>query len=564
MNPREWWLRLGDRNIVTKWSWILTLPFAVTVMANYYLCTGVREVGVMAVGAFATHCVVGLMLLMARTVLAAHRSQLAALALFAVIGAIRPFVLDAITRSLELPVDPRPMLVRLALNVVCSVVFLSLTAVLVSALRDRLALQRSLKVAGAAVQLQQTRDRFRLGQTRAQCRRELERSIETVMHAVAETELEGVRGAALLKRISDDVVRPMSHRLFREIPPIESPTPTVRLTARDRLIGVVRSVEPAPLYVPVFAYTALVTVYLLTTYGVTFTAVQLGVGFWLFVGGNACARRVVSSGDGPLRRIATLSAVYCSSALISSTATWLLLTVFGRTPTFYLSSMAVYPLVALSVCLIRAADTQRQDEERQLRSALSRQALDAARIHAELMHTRRGLARLSHSSVQGELVAAAWSSGSVAGRPVDVAATIAHILDGLESDLSASSDQPADSDARKRIDDLVTVWRYAIPVVSHVDDEVWAVIGSGSARLDSVVEILSEGLTNAVKHGAGGPVSLEVTLSDARAVVVRISSPGRLPVARDSGIGLESLAGTVTSLELVEEEDRVVLTAVLL
>lgn len=43
MNPREWWLRLGDRNIVTKWSWILTLPFAVTVMANYYLCTGVRE-----------------------------------------------------------------------------------------------------------------------------------------------------------------------------------------------------------------------------------------------------------------------------------------------------------------------------------------------------------------------------------------------------------------------------------------------------------------------------------------------------------------------------------------
>ncbi|MGR6584405.1 MULTISPECIES: two-component system, sensor protein [Rhodococcus] len=564
MNPREWWLRLGDRNIVTKWSWILTLPFAVTVMANYYLCTGVREVGVMAVGAFATHCVVGVMLLMARAVLAAHRSQLAALALFAVIGAIRPFVLDAITRALELPVDPRPMLVRVALNVACSVVFLSLTAVLVSALRDRLALQRSLKVAGAAVQLQQTRDRFRLDQTRAQCRRELERSIETVMHAVAETELEGVRGAALLKRISDDVVRPMSHRLFREIPPIESPTPTVRLTARDRLIGVVRSVEPAPLYVPVFAYTALVTVYLLTTYGVTFTAVQLGVGFWLFVGGNACARRVVSSGDGPLRRIATLSAVYCSSALISSTATWLLLTVFGRTPTFYLSSMAVYPLVALSVCLIRAADTQRQDEERQLRSALSRQALDAARIHAELMHTRRGLARLLHSSVQGELVAAAWSSGAVAGRPVDVAATIAHILDGLESDLSASSDQPADSDARKRIDDLVTVWRYAIPVVSHVDDEVWAVIGSGSARLDSVVEILSEGLTNAVKHGAGGPVFLEVTLADARAVVVRISSPGRMPVARDSGIGLESLAGTVTSLELVEEEDRVVLTAVLL
>lgn len=89
-------------------------------------------------------------------------------------------------------------------------------------------------------------------------------------------------------------------------------------------------------------------------------------------------------------------------------------------------------------------------------------------------------------------------------------------------------------------------------------------IGSGSARLDSVVEILSEGLTNAVKHGAGGPVFLEVTLADARAVVVRISSPGRMPVARDSGIGLESLAGTVTSLELVEEEDRVVLTAVLL
>ena len=171
MNLHEWWLRLGDRNTVTIWSWIITLPFAVTVMTNYYLCDEPRDVALMSVGAFVTHCAVGRLLLIARTLLRASPTPWCALVLFALIGAARPFVLDATTAALDLPVDSRPILVRVALNTMCSVVLLSLVAILVGALRVRIELQRSLRAARKAVALQQARDRYRLDQIRLHRRR---------------------------------------------------------------------------------------------------------------------------------------------------------------------------------------------------------------------------------------------------------------------------------------------------------------------------------------------------------------------------------------------------------
>ncbi|MDI9916602.1 ATP-binding protein [Rhodococcus sp. IEGM 1379] len=566
MNLGGWWHRLGDRNTVTSWSWILTLPFAITLMTNYYLCTGFRDVALMSVGALLTHCVVGIMLLITRELLRARPSPWPALVAFAVIGATRPFVLDATTAGLDLPVDPRPMLVRVALNTVCSVVLLSLIGLLVGALRERIELQRSLLASRSALAMQQVRDRYRLDEVRLHCRHELERRIAAVMGTVAYTELEGAQGAALLRRISDEIVRPMSHRLFRETSrlaeaPRREARPTfVRMTARDRVAGVVRSVEAAPLYGPVVAYTVLTAIYLFVTYGVVFALVQIAVGFAILVLGNLAAVKVVRA-ESPLARIVSLTAAYGLGALTSSAVTYVLLAVFGYTPIFYLSVMVVYPLVALIICLIRAADLQRRDEEQQLRAALSEQAREASRIHGELNANRRRLAGLLHSSVQGELIVASWLSGDHSS--VDVAGTLTRIFEEIENSVPGSTDRHGDSDARSRIDEVLAVWRYAIPIDSSVDDAVSALAPAGSVRLDAVVHVLSEGLTNAVKHGIGGPVGVEIGCSQTGSLVVQISSPGTLPAVGDSGIGLASIAAVVSSVTLVQRSRDVLLTAVL-
>lgn len=560
MNLREWWLRLGDRNTVTIWSWILTLPFAVTVMTNYYLCDGPRDVALMAAGAFVTHCLLGGLLLISRRLLRARPDPWCALALFAAIGATRPFVLDATTAALGLPVDPRPILVRVALNTVCSVVLLSLVAVLVGALRVRIELQRDLRGARRAVALQQARDRYRLDEVRLHCRRELGRRIERLMGTVTDTELDGEQTAVILRKISDEIVRPMSHRLFRDVQqPCATPA-SVRMTARDRVAGVVRSVEPAPRYGPVLAYTVLIAIYLLGTYGTAFTLVQIVVGFSILVLGNMAALRWIRV-RRPMTRIVFLAATYGSSALTSIAVTYILLPAFGYPPVFYFSAMFVYPTIALSVCLIRAADHRRREEEQQLRTALGEQARDAARIHAELNANRRGLARLLHNSVQGELVAASWLSQTDGN--VDLPGTLERILADLEDTQPEPTVQQGESQAAARIDELLAVWRFAIPIAAGIDDSVWSLAPAGSARLEAMVDVLSEGLTNAVKHGVGGRVHITVECTRAAAITVRVSSPGLLSEGRGSGIGLASIATISSAAELVEQSGHVVLTVVL-
>lgn len=380
------------------------------------------------------------------------------------------------------------------------------------------------------------------------------------MGTVADTELEGHQAAAILRKISDDIVRPMSHRLFRDIPRPDTVPGFVRMTARDRVAGVLRSVEPAPVYGPVFAYTVLIAIYLLGTYGTTFTVVQVVVGFAIFVLGNATASRWIRA-RRPSTRIVFLAGAYGSSALASIALTYVLLPVFGYPPVFYLSALFVYPTLALSICLIRAADLQRRDEEQQLRAALGEQARDAARIHAELNANRRELARLLHTSVQGELVAASWLSRT--DRAVDVPGTLTRILGELEDLRSGSDAQHDGPEGVQRIEELLTVWRYAIPIESSIDEAAWSLIPAGSARLEALVDVLSEGLTNAVKHGVGGRVRITVERSSAAAITVQISSAGVLPTGPDRGIGLASIAATASSVELVERSGDVVLIVVL-
>jgi anti-sigma regulatory factor (Ser/Thr protein kinase) len=61
-----------------------------------------------------------------------------------------------------------------------------------------------------------------------------------------------------------------------------------------------------------------------------------------------------------------------------------------------------------------------------------------------------------------------------------------------------------------------------------------------------VIDAISEGLANAVRHGDGTPVTLDVHASDEDGVAVVVTSGGSLASA-DPGIGLRQLAdhGTV-------------------
>jgi signal transduction histidine kinase len=76
-------------------------------------------------------------------------------------------------------------------------------------------------------------------------------------------------------------------------------------------------------------------------------------------------------------------------------------------------------------------------------------------------------------------------------------------------------------------------------VEARIDDAVWDSLAD-DARSEAVIDTISEGLANTVRHGDGSPVTLTISPEGAGVRVV-VTSGGTVASARP-GIGLRDLA----------------------
>jgi signal transduction histidine kinase len=125
------------------------------------------------------------------------------------------------------------------------------------------------------------------------------------------------------------------------------------------------------------------------------------------------------------------------------------------------------------------------------------------------------------------------------------------VVDRIRCELLTPTVEPPAGD---RLRALLDSWSSAIPLTSTISDGVIDRLEEPS-RCDAVVDAISEGLANAVRHGDGTPVTLDVRSSDESGVAVVVTSGGSL-ASSEPGIGLRQLAerGTV---ELREAAGRV-------
>ncbi len=154
---------------------------------------------------------------------------------------------------------------------------------------------------------------------------------------------------------------------------------------------------------------------LLTEYGVLFLLVQWVVGGAILLAGNAATARTVRGITSPLRRISAMTLCYAGTAAIGASVTCLLQDAFGYAPYFYWSAIWAYPLTALTVAVLRAAESQRRRHEVRLARSLNEQLKLADRAHQKLLHTRRRVARILHTNLQGNLVSSALALAASGG-----------------------------------------------------------------------------------------------------------------------------------------------------
>ena len=541
-------------NAITWWTWLLSLPFALTVMSGLQYVTG-GPLAVLAVAGL-QHAIIGGLLLLGVAVLRVVRGRGRALAVYAIFGAVgaaRPMIFLEAGGLLGIPVAPGDLGGRILVNLVVCVVVFGLTAVGVDLVREHRGVFRRLRAAQRASELDVECAAERLGRLRSTGVDEVLSAMADAAAAASEERLEPQEAARVLRTLAEDVVRPASHRVYSDesVAGVPDAEPLGRGEWSSSVLGGMRAAPPLS---TALLYTALVVPFGLTLFGPS-SLLPLATGLVvLLVAGGAATRVPLPS--RPSVRLATLVLLSVAIGVLVALTSALGLMLSGMDGSSAWFEALTYPVIALGVALVSSLSLRVRSDQAELEKALQANVGAAARIRAEYDRERASLARLLHAGVQSELIAGALAlTVAPAAGPETAALRIAEVVGRAREALRRGHEEPQAADEVRA---LVESWSSAIELRARYGDGVWERLAD-PARASAVVDAVSEGLANAVRHGDGSLVEVELRPSGRDGVEVVIASGGSLDT-RGPGIGLRQLAerGTVALRELAGRVELVV------
>lgn len=543
-NIRRSLARVHGPAAITWWSWILTLPFALTVMSGGQYVTG----GLWAVLAVAglQHGILGGLMLLGVAVLRVVRGRgrgVAVFAIYAVVGVARPLLFLEAGGLLGIPVEGGDLAGRIAINLVVMVVVFALIAVGVDLVREHRGVFRRLRAAQRAAELDLECAAERLRTLRSTAVDEVVSALEGAAATAAANRMRPAEAARLLRTVAQDVVRPASHRVFADDPGIPPEPETLR--RREWSASVIGGMQATPALTTAVLFSLLVVPFGLQLFG-PIGLPAVGAGLLVLIAANAAVARIRLPRRAVPRLIALVVLYEVVGVLLTLTGL-VVLRLLGVAPESVWFQAVMYPIIALAVAFVASLSIRIRLDQAELERAVQASVTTAARIRADYERERGSLARLLHAGVQSELIAGALALAAAPPGPAeDTAARLAEVVDRARASLRGGSREP---EPAEQVRALLESWSSAIPLTFRVDDGVWGRLAD-PLRTSAVADAVSEGLANAVRHGDGSPVRLDLRLDHPDGVEVVVVSGGTLAVAHP-GIGLRQLSerGTVALRE---------------
>ncbi|MBN9631855.1 MAG: hypothetical protein J0I18_14800, partial [Actinobacteria bacterium] len=313
---------------VTIWTWLVTAPIALTVMAGLQYVTGGLGAGV-AVAAV-EHVAVGLLLIALWLLLLVVPSSARAatvFAAFAVIGVLRPLLFLGAGQLLHIPVTAGNLGGRILINTVTTIVMFSLIAVAVQLVRDHTGVYRRLRAAREASARDAERAAARVRELRHSA---VDAVLEQLEDATRNAAIQGIppgEAASLLRGLAEEVVRPASHRIYDEefddasdgLSPDDA-TDLQPVRRREWIASVFGAMRAAPPVALAVLFAVLVLPFGVWQYGVLFVLPPLVCGFVVLAGGNAVMVPLVRSAPPVLRLFVVLVGYALVGVLLSATS----------------------------------------------------------------------------------------------------------------------------------------------------------------------------------------------------------------------------------------------------
>ena len=535
--------RATGPSAVTWWTWIVSAPFALTAMSGAQYVRGSEPPGAIWALASVEHVGVGVLLLAGWLLLRPLRRSarsIAVVLVFVLIGVARPYLFLASARVLRIDVIVGDAASRVAVNVVVCVVCFALIAICVDLVRDHFTVLRRLRAVRRAAEADSESALRRIEQLRESVVEEVLVRIDETVRPVIRPGLPKREASQLLRSIANDIVRPVSHDLF-DSRGDDTAAPAPELAEprmRDWVLASITDLRPAPPLFTALLFVALSLPYAVGTYGIPITAVQAVIAAVLMYGGNLAVGRAARAVSGAAASIVVIVG-YFAVGLVVAVESAALIALHGlRTDLLWMQAL-LFPVIACAIALVGSLAASLGDDERRLEESLQASVAGAARARAAYDQERTALATLLHSGVQADLIASALAIGGddEADAEGAVRDAVGRIRSGLAGDQRDRGDCP---DPRRQVGRLVDSWSSAMPLDTEIDEAVWDRLHD-PVRCQVVVDAVSEGLANAVRHGDGSAVTLAVRASGGDGVTVVVTSGGHLRGGRP-GIGLRDLS----------------------
>lgn len=562
---RRWAAAIGGPYAITLWSWIATFPLALIVGVSGGVILR-KPMGMWLLAVIAVQVVLIVPLVLARMALLPARPRRArpvtALVVFSCVGALRALLLAGVAVATGDALNVRFVLGWMVAGAVYGVAALSAVAIVISGVRQHRAAMQRLADGEASLVALRTIDSTRLHELEQVFVSEVENSVTAALNDIRGGRLQTKKDVShALRAVAEEIVRPLSHRLVdsEDWDAAVLTPPSTALPRRERARLLTAQIRPASPVLLVIVIELLALPFLLERIGPFFAVMNVLIGGGTLLMVSWLVTRLWPSGDMTGVRLGVLVLAYAGAGAAASGVVERVDSLLGLGAPFFWTTIVFVPATALAISLVAALERRREYVERDMSDLISREALETARVRTSLASLRQRLAKVLHSAVQGEFISSALTlaaQGDHSQRAVDE--ELDRLVESVR-DRVRLGDTPTRS-ARERVNGLVDVWAEVLGANLDADDEVWAVLDEDTRLQDRVVDILSEGLTNAVRHGSGSGVSVGVRW-DNPCVLVTIASPGALAGNSSPGLGSRVLTESADTWSLVEADGRVLLAA---
>lgn len=363
---------------------------------------------------------------------------------------------------------------------------------------------------------------------------EIERSNEQALERVQTrlndelSRLEGVDDSETLeelRRLAGDVIRPMSHELAQSVPAWRPVAADSEITARVNWRRVVRALGESGQFLPVTTAVFAVLLYAPAAFILnSSSAIPVLVTIAIAIPVTLAMANAVLDRMLPLKTPARSSALVLLAAVSGGTVCAVLagIALGGQRGLAVIPPGTVFLTGAAIVgALIRSRISAQQETAEELRHLTEQLTVQLVRLRQAQWYHQRALSRALHGAVQSAVTAAAirldqaLADGAVPPQLLEGArASIAEQIDVLGS----AADQPDPLD--EVMERLRIMWSRVCEVQLSADADARCVLEQDGILRSTVSEIVTEAMSNSIRHGGARSVT----------VLLRLSSPGELVV----------------------------------